>query len=209
MDRISFTAASRCAPAGSLLAAFSFLMSSDSRTVSRPVPDLESSRSLAVRLGIANPDGLILLELVEHQAGICAPGSASRPARVGQPTDFVSLVIEEEHACDRTGPVDGDAVHDTRMHPVLAGRGGLPRLGRCASSFPPWEAGSSAEWRALTTPSSALAAASEIAFVIWHSSCTTGEHDEPSSKEQCEVEEWSNAHRHPLGVCPRRGTHEL
>src|SRR6187200_2096112 len=76
-------------------------------------------------------------------------------------------------------------------------------------SLPPWEAGSSAEWRALTTPSSALAAASEIAFVIWHSSCTTGGHDEPSSKEHCEVEEWSNAHRHSLGVCPRRGTHEL
>src|SRR3546814_3801963 len=63
-----------------------------------PVPDAQPCHALAIGFGILDADRLILLILVEHQRRTRPPGVADALAVEGQTTDFVALVVEEEHA---------------------------------------------------------------------------------------------------------------
>ena len=101
-----------------LFAAFSFSISSLSARVGT-VPHLQTRRAVAVGFRIADADRLVLLELIEHHAGVGAAAAVDLASRERQAADLVPLLVEEQHPGDRPRPVDHLAVHHPGMHPVL------------------------------------------------------------------------------------------
>ena len=93
----------------------------------RSIPHLQAGGSLAVVLAVGDADGLVLLQLIEHDAGVGAAAVALRQgfggrvvgAGIREAAHLIAFVVEEQHAGHRPRPLDGDAVHHTRVHAVL------------------------------------------------------------------------------------------
>src|ERR1700730_3001896 len=70
------------------------------------VPHLEPGPAFAVLLRVAEPDRLVLFQLVEHDASIGAALPALLLPTVGESSDLVAFIVEENQSRDRARTIE-------------------------------------------------------------------------------------------------------